>query len=421
MARSRKIGALFATLSIRGTQFTQGLRSAGSRLNNFTRSFTPAIGTVVKYGAALAAAGTTGAAVLLARQAKVVDQIAKTADKLGLGTEALIGLRHAAELTGVSTQALEMGLQRMVRRVSEVSVGTGEAQKAMAELGLDAKALNILTTDRKLLKIADALDNVTNQSDRLRLAQKLFDSEGVALVNTLAGGSAAIRAMMADAQALGITLTRVDARKVEMTNDAILRLRKSFVGFQRQVLVKVVPVIEELARAFTFSGQRGAFWGEILLEIFKNIAIAAGAVGRAWLKLQQFTIPLQALFASKEERKELRDLFDFASDKIDELSRENISDMFDAAIERMNKAARRLTTGRSGAGLLGDLAGGGSDFAGAILRGTQEDRLARFRFNRQEEAARGRQEQLAIQIERGVETIARQTAALQGLRTARVP
>ena len=82
-----------------------------------------------------------------------------------------------------------MAMQRFTRRAAEAAQGTGEAKGAIRELGLDAQKLQKLPLDDQMKVLADAFGNVQNESDKLRIAFKLFDSEGAALVNTLALGS----------------------------------------------------------------------------------------------------------------------------------------------------------------------------------------------------------------------------------------
>jgi len=192
----------------------------------FGESVKPVIARVGRFVSGLAAA----AAAFLSVKAVLdsmerIDSLGKTADKLGIATDKLQALRLAAELTGVSTATLDMALQRMVRRVAEAAQGTGEAVKAIAELGLVATDLAAMTPDKQMEALADAMSKVDNQADRVRLAMKLFDSEGVALVNTLSGGSEALQQVHKDLVDMGAALSRVDAEKVEQANDAMKMMK----------------------------------------------------------------------------------------------------------------------------------------------------------------------------------------------------
>ena len=60
--------------------------------------------------ALVGAVGAAGFGALIKSSINAGDELAKTADKLGVTTQALAGLRHAAELTGVSTGTMDMAL-----------------------------------------------------------------------------------------------------------------------------------------------------------------------------------------------------------------------------------------------------------------------------------------------------------------------
>jgi hypothetical protein len=197
--------------------------------------------------------GAAGFGALIKQGLAAGDSLAKTADKIGVTTEALAGMRHAAELTGVSVETMDMALQRFTRRASEAAIGTGEAKGALQELGINAKELVKLPLDKQMEVVADAMGGLGTQADRVRIAMKLFDSEGVALVNTLGGGSAALREMIDEAETLGITLDRVETAQIEAANDAFTRAKGVITGLVNDITVNLAPVLKVLADGFTKS------------------------------------------------------------------------------------------------------------------------------------------------------------------------
>lgn len=207
-----------------------------------------------------------------------IDRLAKTSDKLGITTANLIKYHHAAKLSGLETRTFDMALQRMTRRVAEAALGTGEAQAALKELGLDAKALAEGGPAAALEQIAEAMRRVPTQADRVRLAFKLFDSEGVAMVNVLRKGRAGLAAIGKDAEKLGIVLSRVDAAKVEMANDAFARLRALFDGLVKQLAVNLAPFLKTIADRIVDAGTGGETMGEKVTNAFEWIFKAAGRV-----------------------------------------------------------------------------------------------------------------------------------------------
>ena len=186
-----RAGKAFVELYTKNSALMRGLDQAQKRLRDFGNG----IAVVGKWMMGLGTAIIAPFIAATKHFTSLGDQLDKTASKLGISTNALSELGFAAEQTGVSYNTMAMAMQRMTRRVAEAARGTGEAKDALRELNLDAEALAKMTPDQALAKIAGAMQNVGSQSDKVRLAFKLFDSEGVALVNTLALGEEGLAAM----------------------------------------------------------------------------------------------------------------------------------------------------------------------------------------------------------------------------------
>lgn len=267
MARRKALTELHVALTASTQKFAakmKGARSSITKVQKTSKSTQVSMRKLaVGFAAVTAAAATTVLTFRkLTRSFEEVDKLAKTSAKLGLTTNALVGLRHAANQTGVASDTLDMALQRMVRRVSEAALGTGEAVAAIRELGIDAKKLAALSPEKQFREIADAINRVESSSDRVRLAFKLFDSEGVSLLNTLRLGSDGLQKMDADARRLGISIGTMDARKVEVAADAMDRVRKSIEGISLQFAVGLAPAIAVIAEDIasmvaTMSGMGG--------------------------------------------------------------------------------------------------------------------------------------------------------------------
>lgn len=216
------------------------LRDRMQRLTGNTRAL---IGTLAGL------AGAAGFGALVKGSLDAADQLQKLSIRLGASTEALSEYKHVAELSGVSFDTLTMGWQRMTRRISEAAAGFGEARGALQELGLSAQALNNLAPEQQFEVLADALAGVQSEADRVRLAMKLFDSEGVALIQTMTDGAAGIRNMRDEARDLGLTLTQDAADGAAEANDALARLKAATSGAARVFLVELAPYVELAATA----------------------------------------------------------------------------------------------------------------------------------------------------------------------------
>lgn len=242
------LGTLAVNIVARTEKFTRGVSEAMSGMGRL-RSM------AVAAGPAIAAGLAAGAAALVSfsrAEAQAIDRIGKFADSVNVGTEALMGLNHAAELNGVSSKMLETGLRNLEIRSSDAAMGTGEAVGAFEELGISADKLNRLSADEKLLAIADAMQTVENHTDKVRIASDLFGSRNAELVNILRHGSQGLAEMRTEAAALGLALSRDQVAAVEASNDAIAKQEAAWKGVKMQMAAVTAPfftaLYEDLAR-----------------------------------------------------------------------------------------------------------------------------------------------------------------------------
>lgn len=259
--------------------------SVGARTSaaakKITDGFSHMAVNAAKWGAAVGTAAAVATTALVKSGLASADALAKTADKLGVTTEALAAFRFAAEQTGVSNEKADVALQRFTRRLADAASGTGPAVKAFEALGLSASELIELSPDKAFAKVAEQMNKVENQSQKVSLAFKLFDSEGVDLVRTLALGEEGLARMAEEAEVLGLTLSRIDAAKVEQANDAWNRISKAITGFSQHLAAKFAPLLTLIAdRLFGITKEAGGM-GNVATKAFNAITKAVGVVGNA--------------------------------------------------------------------------------------------------------------------------------------------
>jgi hypothetical protein len=218
---------------------------------------------IAKAGAAAGAAAAVAGIALTKASMKSLDQLAKTADKIGVTTEALRSLQHAGEITGVSTEVMNKALQKMTVSISEAADGSGIAKDTIEDLGLNAVELNKLPLDKKMNVLAKAFGNVENHADRVRYATEIFGAKGAALVNTLALGEDGLNEMAREAEHLGLSMSRIDTAQVEAANDAVSRAGGVFEGLGNQFAVSFSPIIQATADSFRQAALDSADFGNI--------------------------------------------------------------------------------------------------------------------------------------------------------------
>ena len=146
-----------------------------SAFNSVNKSISSVTSTALKMGGALiAVAGIGGMGALIKSNLELIDDLAKTSDRLGVTTESLVAMRHASNLAGVSNETLDKGLERLNVNLWQATKGTGAQAEALEQLGLSADELARKPTEEAMGDIADAMQDVTTASQRAKIAQDLF-------------------------------------------------------------------------------------------------------------------------------------------------------------------------------------------------------------------------------------------------------
>jgi len=185
--------------------------------------------------------GSAALGGLVKSLADVADKLGKTSARLGISTEDLQKFRFAAEQSGIEVSTFDTALQRFTRRSAEAAEGTGVAKDAFKELGISLKNNDgTLKSNTQLLKeVADAFKGTESQADRVRIAFKLFDTEGVKMVNLLQQGSGVINAFGDQLESVNGVITDKSISAAEQFNDRLNIMANSAKSFAAR-LIEVV-------------------------------------------------------------------------------------------------------------------------------------------------------------------------------------
>lgn len=210
---------------------------------------------VAAIGAAAATAITVGWAKLADSTADRLDKIAKTASRIGnVSAEGLQRLQFAGERAGVPVNQLNLGLQRVVRRMAEIAVqGGGTAAKALGRLGIRITDNNgkLVDAEELMLRLADAMGKKgADGAKQLLDAFQLFDSEGAGLVNLLKGGRKELQSLLDRADALGIVLSNQAAKGAEKYQDAMLEATLITRSLKDTLALALMPRLTRMLKLF---------------------------------------------------------------------------------------------------------------------------------------------------------------------------
>lgn len=222
---------------------------------NFTKLVAGLGPAAIASGAALAGLAA-GMAILkttfdvivpaVSRAMERIDATRKTADRLGVTTEALSGLRYAAEGAGVEASDFDGAMEKLNSTIGKAAREGNAGGEAFRRLGLDAKQLADERPDEAFLDVVDALGAIENPAQRAASAIEIFGKGNQRIINLALSGSEAIKAATKEAELFGQVIGDVDSRTIERTNDNLARIGKAVDGAANALAVELAPVIESV-------------------------------------------------------------------------------------------------------------------------------------------------------------------------------
>lgn len=219
-------------------------RQTGTRMSRaFARASRGLAGLTRKIGstrtAFVALAGATALGFAIKRSIDFTEQIGKQADAIGISTATLQRYRFAAQLSGISTEALDKGLKNFTKAIGEARVGTGTMITILrkANPALLEQLLATNSVEEALLLYNDAIADAGNATDRAALSSAGFARAGKDMVILTRDGKDAFRALLAAADRLGLVIEDRLIRNSEKASDQLLILAQVIrVNFTRGLL-----------------------------------------------------------------------------------------------------------------------------------------------------------------------------------------
>ena len=229
---------------------SRGLGTLGDRASSL-RSRMRLLGGVV---AGVAAAG--GLALLVKRSIDAADAIAKTADAIGISTDALQELRFAADLSGVSVGSLDKALKFATKAIGELRTRTS-SELTTALKDFDAQLLRNIrsagSVEEAIELVFRRMGEMEDATKKAALSKAAFGRAGFDMVNIVRGEAGALDEMRQQARDLGIVLDEELLRSAEKTKDQLTVLGTVLSANLNKAILEHADAIGDLAERFTDS------------------------------------------------------------------------------------------------------------------------------------------------------------------------
>lgn len=261
------IGALRVSLGLDTAAFQDGIRNVNSTMKNVGAQ-------LAKVGAGLSVA-SAGVGAGLKRGLDAADELGKTAQTIGIPIEALGRLGYAADLSGVSMEALQTGVGRLSRNMVDFAAGGKAAVAAFDAVGVSATDADgtLRPTEAVLADLATAFAAMPDGAEKTAAAMKLLGRGGAEMIPLLNGGAEALRALGAEAERMGVVISADTAKSAEIFNDNVTRLTATLGGLGAIITAQLAPTLAGISD--TVVGLAGAFQG-LSPNTQEMIGVAAG-------------------------------------------------------------------------------------------------------------------------------------------------
>ena len=218
---------------------SQGLKNFQAQGQNSMAVFRRAV-----VGAGLAAGAL--AVTSVKAFANTGDEIAKMSKRTGFSTEALSELRFVASQSGTSLVAVETGVRRFSSALDDMNSGLAETKRDFDAIGISAEDLQGLSIEEQFFKVAGAVGDLEDQTQKLAITQGLFGRAGSQLLPMLQLTAEEMRNLRDRAHELGIVFTPEMAQQAEAFTDRLDELSRSWEGLQFTIAQFVIPVFQLL-------------------------------------------------------------------------------------------------------------------------------------------------------------------------------
>lgn len=226
-----------------------GLRRSGQLVANTSREMSRNLKVAAKWTAGITAAGAAISTHLINNTMKAVDEQAKLARSLGTTIDSITALQLAASESGVD--GLEASLNRLNRRLGAAEQGTGRAGQAIEALNLDLEELSQMDVADRVFAISDAMrESGISMQQAARHAQNLGFEQREAAAFFMQGGDA-LREYVDQVDRFGLSISEIDAARIEQANDAMGRIGLSARGVRQTLAIELSDTITAVADQIT--------------------------------------------------------------------------------------------------------------------------------------------------------------------------
>lgn len=205
-------------------------------------------------GIGTAAAGAiVGLSAFALKTAANADEIAESAEKLGITAEQYQEFGFIADQIGTDVESIGRAFARTTKAIAEAAKDGTPAAKMFAELGVNVKDSNgnLRKSEDVFGDIINALGKVENETQREILAQQIFGKSYQELVPLINLGADGLANMTEQAREMGAVMSEEAVNAAADLNDKLAALKAGFKGIGARLAGTFMPILTQVADKMT--------------------------------------------------------------------------------------------------------------------------------------------------------------------------
>lgn len=267
------LGSIVIDLLLKTGAFTTDAKQAEKRLQELQKT---AISAGKAIGAGIAA-GATVAAVALKDSINTMDEMSKSAQKVGITTEEFSKLNYAAGLADVSMETLVGSLGKLTKAQAEALKSTSQQAKIFDALGIAVKGSdgNLRESTEVLADFADRFQQLEGSPEAMAAGFAIFGRSFQNMIPLLKDGGDGIREAGEELEAFGGVLSTEAGNNAEAFNDNLSRLSVAAKSLAQAVATDLLPDLVTLTERFVTLAKDGHSVREMAIQVGEAFRLVA--------------------------------------------------------------------------------------------------------------------------------------------------
>lgn len=198
---------------------------------------------------------------LIATTIEGAEQMGRFSRQIGLTSEKLSTLAHAARTSNVSQKEFERGLSDLRGTMDLAARGQGDAAATFRQLNVAFLNGNgtFRDLDAVLLDLADRFSSLPDGPQKSAYATRLFTQAGLAMIPVLNQGRGGLERLRDEGRSLGAEVGGGFARNAAAFNDNLTKIYEIVGGLANRITTALLPSLVRVSGAFEKMASLPAF------------------------------------------------------------------------------------------------------------------------------------------------------------------